>query len=249
MMNDEGLGEAGNGIVINYFSYICKVYCVIVIILEINDMEKKRLSVSFVGVFESQLPTIPQLDEGFCRNLFQSPYSTISGFSSEGFFIRVNNNPLPAVVVNPQKIVIIAENRKLLYEYINALNDYFLCINFKVKINAFGLNYEYEWTELEEDSGFWLWKHFIVPDVHIGNGYQACNKLMLRLGINNNEFVNLEIEPRIGVSNGIYMSVNHHHNDTIEFLPEQRKLDSLYESSLRLLEDDYFSNLIERRKI
>ena len=251
LLSDQILGIKSEvmalGVII--FAYICKAYYAMVIILEINDMEKKRLSVSFVGVFESQLSMIPQLDEEFCRKLFQAPYNTISGFSQEGFFIRLNNRPVPAIVINPQKIIVVAENRKLLYGYIKALNHQFLQIKCKEKINAFGLNYEYEWTNLEEDSNFWLWNHFIVPDIRIGNGYHACNKLMLKLGINDNEFVNLDIEPRTGMSKGIYVSINHHHNGSIEFLPEQQQLASLYESSLSLLEDDYFPNLIERRQV
>lgn len=209
-------------------------------------MDSNRISVSFVGVFENFLTMMPMLDGDFCKNFFQQPENTISGFGPEGFFIRTNSRPALAVVINPQKISFIATDNESLYSYIATIKQKFLEIGFENRYSALGLNYEYEWTNLDKDSPNWLWNHFINSDLHIGDKPHTCHKLALRTVINDTNFIYTEIEPRAGIANGIFAMINHHMQQKMDSLPDRKTLASLYEQSTSVLETMFFPNIIEK---
>lgn len=208
-------------------------------------MEKNRLSISFVGVFDNTLPQLPQLDNEFCQNLFQMPSETTCGYYADGLIIRTNNNPTPIVLIGPQKMMILAYDEKSLYHIISCLDIKFSEIGFTAKFNSFGINYEYEWKNLNENSNSWMWNHFITSKIDIKSQYKVCNKLSFRLGINENESLNFEVEPRIGIANGLYASINHHHNMPIKFLPPQDILSDSIKNSESLVTEYAFQLLSE----
>ena len=209
-------------------------------------MKRNCISVSFVGVFGGGLPMIPQLDKEFCKTVFGLPNETISGLTPDGFVVKVNNRPFPSVVINTQRISFMADSNESLYRYMEAINAKFLEMGFHANLVAFGLNYDYEWLELDGYSEDWLWKRFVSPNVQVDGKRGACSRIALRFGINDNELVNIAIEPRVGTNNGIFASINHHHNWSIGFLPSKEKLEELYGRSVEVLKNKYFSNLIEK---
>lgn len=209
-------------------------------------MKRNRISVAFVGVFDRTLSMIPQLDSEFCKNIFGNPYDTLSGLSPEGFVIKTNSNHFPIILINPQKILFFAENEKMLFSYIQSVKKEFKKIDFISKFISYGLNYEYEWIDLDENANLWLWNRFISKDISIDNNFHACNKLNFKLGINNEEFVSMDIELRNGRSNGIFSTINHHHNYQMDELPTCDELKKIYKLSTDKLEKDFFVKLIEK---
>lgn len=212
-----------------------------------SKMSKKRLSVSFVGVFRNLISMLPVLDHEFCSQLFQQPQDTvISGLGPEGFFIRVANKSYPTIVINPQKIIFTAASNELLYSYIEAIKKKFQEIGLNMQYIAYGLNYEYEWVDLKVSSSQWLWKHFFNTNLSISDMPLTCNKVSLKTDINENEYIYTDIEPRAGIDNGIFAMVNHHKQLALETLPNKQELIQLYKESERLVEKKFLLNIIEK---
>jgi hypothetical protein len=198
-------------------------------------MKRNRLTVAFVGVFPSILKEIPKFDNEFCNNIFENPSETTSGIFLEGFAIRVNDRPFPSIIINSQKISFIAENVDLLKRYISKIKRKLEEMNINLTFNAFGLNYDYEWLGLPKNSNIWLWDKYINQNIIIDSQYKVCNKLNIRLGINTNESVTFDIEPRKVTSNGVFISINHHFNQYLTTLPDDSYLKSLYDGSIELM--------------
>lgn len=209
-------------------------------------MEKRNLiCLSFVGVLKQPLMVIPNLDASFCRNIFGMPYETFNGITPDGFTIALNNKPFPMIVINPAKIIVKADNKEALLNYVGAIKKELIKMNVPLSFSAFGINSEYQWLGLEENADTWLWNHFIKKDINTGNEYQVCNKLNLRIGINENQFANIEIAPRIGIRNGLYTNINHHHNIVLEGIPDTDILNKYIEESNAAIDSNIIAKIIE----
>lgn len=202
-------------------------------------MKLMPISVAFVGVYDSVIPMIPGLDNKFCRHLYDNPDETINGMSPEGYTISINKKPFPLVIFNPQKIIFKSGNIDTLTSYIRKVKDEFKKFGFNPKYSAFGINYEYEFLDLDDTADSWISKIFLKPDIFDGME-KKCNVLSLRFDINDSEIVNMSFEPRAGKRNGVFMSINHHHASILEELPEEGVLKSLYGSSQKRIEEDFF---------
>lgn len=207
-------------------------------------MERKCISISFVGVY-TQPTNIPTLDNDFCKNLFNVPSDTFYGVSPEGFVITVNNKPFPLIIIGPQRILFKAASREMLFQYIYAIKRKLSELGVNLSFNAYGVNYEYEWTELEDNSDIWLWNHFVNPNLSIDNGYRVCNGISLRLSTNENKVMNVQVEQRAGIRNGIFASFNHHHNLLLQEFPNEDELTEIYNTSQVYLEDEVILKIIE----
>lgn len=209
-------------------------------------MERHRISVAFVGVFENILPVIPMLDQDFCMNFFDNKNLTSFGFGPEGFIIRMNTIPVHSVLINPQKISIVADNYQNLYKYIQKIKNKLSEFKSHFKFTAIGLNYEYEWKDLNATSDKWIWSHFINPKVKVGSYNHSCNKLALKFDLSSIEYIYTEIEPRIGIENGLFAMVNHHKQTRLDGLPDKGILEGLFKESDKFLDTVFFPDLIEK---
>ena len=206
-------------------------------------MEKGRLiCLSFVGVLKQPLMVIPNMDGKFCRELFGMPYETFNGITPDGYAIALNNKPFPLVVISPTKIIIKAESKDILIKYVEAVKEELFKMNIPISLSAFGINSEYQWLGLEENADTWLWNHFINSKINTGSEYHVCNKINLRIGINDTQYANLELAPRIGIRNGLFANINHHHNIVLDEIPNSDILNKYIEES----DSAIYSNLITK---
>lgn len=207
-------------------------------------MERKCISISFVGVY-SQLTNIPTLDNDFCKNLFNVPSDTFYGISPDGFAITVNNKPFPLIIIGSQRILFKAASRELLFQYIYTIKKKLFEIGVNLSFNAYGVNYEYEWTELDDYSDIWLWNHFVNPNLSTNNGYRVCNGISLRLSTNEFAIMNVQVEQRAGIRNGIFASFNHHHNLQLQEIPNEDELSEIFDTSQTYLDNEVILKIIE----
>lgn len=209
-------------------------------------MKKGRLiCLSFVGVLKQPLSVIPNMDSKFCRDLFDTPYETFNGLTPEGYAIAINNKPFPMVVISPTKIIVKADNRDSLIKYVEAVKLELKKMNVPVSLIAFGINREYQWLGLDVNADTWLWNHFINNDINIGTEYHVCNKINLRFGINDRQFVNIELEPRMGNRNGLFANINHHHSIVLDEIPNGEVLDKYIEESDATVKSNIIAQIIE----
>lgn len=208
-------------------------------------MKKGQLiCLSFVGVLKQPLTIIPNIESNFCRNLFGMPYETFNGITPEGYVIAISNKPFPMVILSPTRIIIKAENKDSLIQYTQAIKEELKKMNTPISLASFGINNEYQWLGLEVNADEWLWNHFIGNNINTNNEYHMCNNINLRIGINENQFANIELAPRIGTRNGLFANINHHHNITLDEIPNTRLLSEYIDASNKIINSCIISKLI-----
>ena len=191
-------------------------------------MKTNLLTISFVGVFKTPQTMIQPLDAQFCKNVFHSPENTVSGFAPAGFIIRHRTLPAPLINISPEKIIIIANSQPELLGYIKALKSEIASYEYC----AYGLNRDVECLDIcNGDIGEWINRQFINNRLHLGQKINRCSKLNIMFDINEGEFLNIDLEPRAGIANGLFLSINHHNNYGITGFPEESELNEMYESS------------------
>lgn len=209
-------------------------------------MERGQLiCLSFVGVLKQPLMVIQNLDNKFCRDLFGQPYETFNGTTPDGYVIAINNKPFPMVVINPNKIIVKAENKELLIKYLEALKVELNTLGVPISFSAFGVNSEYQWIGLDSNAESWLWSHYINNRLDSGDGNQMCSKLNFRIVLNDNQLVNIELAPRVGIRNGLYANINHHHNMALDGIPDAEKLLKYIDNSDERIKTDVIAKIIE----
>lgn len=211
-------------------------------------MNKKNINFSYVAVWNQPMTMIPQLDGKFCRELFGMPYETVNGLTPDGYTIAVNNKPFPMVVISPARLVVKAQNVEKLIEYVELVKRELEKINvpnFTMTQAAFGINQEYELLDLNESSEQWMWNHFIDGKIKTESDFHTCGRLSLRVGITDNQVANIEIEPRLGIDNAIFVNINHHHSLFMETIPDAESLRKLIDSSLTSVEAKIFDKLFK----
>lgn len=208
-------------------------------------MKRGLICLSFVGVLKQPLTVIPNMDGKFCRELFEMPYETFNGITPDGYVIAINNKPFPLVVINPTKIIIKAEGKDLLLKYTEAIKGELNRMGIPVSFSSFGINSEYQWLELDTNADIWLWDHYINKNVNTDNEYHMCNKLNLRIGLGDNQFANLEIAPRMGIRDGLFANINHHHNIVLDEIPNADVLDKYINESNSTIISNIIAKIIE----
>lgn len=209
-------------------------------------MEKKDMSLSYVAVWSQPMTMMPQMDARFCRDLFGMPYETVNGLMPEGYTIAVNNKPYPMVVINPAKLIVKAQDLDSLVKYVEAVKAEIgkaTLPNFNMTLSAFGINFEKEILGLDENAEVWMWNHFIKENVKTESDFHLCGKLTLRIGIEENQVANIDIEPRLGVDNGIFVNVNHHHNQNLDTIPDALQLKEMIETSISTIDSQVVNKL------
>lgn len=209
-------------------------------------MEKKDMCLSFVAVWNQPMTMMPQMEARFCRDLFGMPYETVNGLMPDGYTIAVNSKPYPLVVLNPAKLIVKAQTLDNLVKYVEAIKteiEKANLPNFGMALSAFGINFEKEILGLDENAEAWMWNHFIRDNVQPGSDFHLCGRLTLRIGIEENQVANIDIEPRMGVDNGIFVNINHHHNQSLDSIPGAAQLKEMIETSVSSIEEHVVNKL------
>lgn len=208
-------------------------------------MDKINFSISFVGVWERPLAVLPNFDNRFAKDLFGQPYETFNGLTPEGYVIAIENKPFPMFTLSPNRLVIKAKDSQSLQKYLDVIKPALDRMIPFTRFAAFGINSEYQWTDIDGSPETWLWNHFINPSIFNPSSVQMCNKLNLRIGINETQLANVEIEPRRGIRNGIFVNINHHHNQSLPGIPTGDEVKILIDNSLKVIEEFVVKTLIE----
>ncbi len=204
-----------------------------------------RICLSFVGVFRQPLAVIPNMEGRFCRELFGSPYETFNGITPDGYVIAINNKPFPMVVIGPTKIIIKAKDKESLLKYVEEVKVELKKKGVLLGLSAFGINSEYQWLGLDENADTWLWNHFIDKSINRGEEYGVCDKLNLRIGIKEDQFANIELAPRVGIRNGLFANINHHHNIVLDDMPDVKLLSLYVDESEKTICTNVIKRIIE----
>ncbi len=207
-------------------------------------MKKDCISLAFVAVFAKPLSVVPVPDSEFCKNLFGNPLDTYHGMGPEGYVIAVKNKPVPAVVIGPTKIMVKAHNVEDLAKYVKEFSELSAQKGVSMAYSAYGTNGEYQWLELPSSSTEWMWKRFVNPSMEISPTGSQCTKISFRFIESAEESVNIEVEPRNGVHDGLFVSVNHHHEHGGDALPCQEELTEMFRRSEELFDNKYFKKII-----
>lgn len=205
-------------------------------------MKKDRISIGFVGIYEQPITLIPQLDIEFCKNLFNQPEITTVGIGQEGLVISTNNKPFPLVIVGLQRIAVKVATEKMLAQCLNAIQAEFASQGLAFKFSAFGINYEYQFINIKQPAEEWMWKRFIQTKIRTKAQYQSCPRLSFRLGVNDVETVNMTIEPRTGVRDGVFIDINHHHSSALVGMTDV-PMKKYCTSSIKVVED-FLSDIV-----
>ena len=152
------------------------------------------------------------------------------------------------ITLGPTRLVVKAKDKESLLNYIEAIKPEIDSRVSGFRFSSFGINSEYQWTDIGESPEVWLWNHFINPSLSCSSQVQMCSKLNLRLGINETQVANVEIEPRRGIRNGIFANINHHHNQFLSGMPIGEEAKSLIESSIETIEERIIKRLIENER-
>lgn len=143
------------------------------------------------------------------------------------------------------RLVVKAKDKESLLNYIEAIKPEIDSRVSGIRFSSFGINSEYQWTDIGESPEGWLWNHFINPSLSGVSQVQMCSKLNLRIGINETQVANVEIEPRRGIRNGIFANINHHHTEMLNGLPTREEAEILIENSIEAIENKIVLKLIE----
>lgn len=212
-------------------------------------MKEDQISIGIVAIFEKPLALIPPLDKDFCVGLLDAPLEEIVyGLTQEGYVIYLKNRPVPIIIINTNRIIIKADNKEKLYKYNEIFKGKFKDLDINNSFSAFGINYEYQYLELDKTAENWTWNHFMKADIKTGAEYQICNRISLKFGINDKEIISFEIEPRVGRKNGLFVSINHHHDIELKSFPEQKELSDYIEKSIDIISNKYIPTLITNEK-
>lgn len=209
-------------------------------------MKRSQICTSFVGIFKSPLSWIPNLDNQFCRDLFGKPYDTMNGMTPEGYTIAINNKPFPMVIINPEKLIVKGETIEALAGYTESLiRELEKCGLSKIGFSAYGINGEYQWLELPTNADIWICEHFMKDSIFNSHEYHVCNNLNFRINYGETQYLNVDIAPRVGIRDGLYANINHHHNHIIDVFPDTADFLKLIEESEKIVEDNIILRLIE----
>lgn len=189
---------------------------------------------------------VPQMDAKFCRDLFGMPYETVNGLRPDGYAIALSNRPYPMVVINPAKLIVKAHDIDSLVKYVEAVKgeiEKTNLPNFPMSLSAFGINFEKEILGLKENAEVWMWNRFINNSVCSDSDFHLCGKLTLRLGLEENQVANIDIEPRMGMDDGIFLNINHHHNQNLVSIPDVVQLREMIQASISMIDEQVVNKL------
>jgi hypothetical protein len=204
--------------------------------------------VSFSFVFLWKKPVqIPMLENKFCKDLFDDPYTTEVGFTPEGFIINlaIAQIPNPHVIIGPLKADFVCTSLNQLYSVIEKVSTELTRIKMgALEISAIGVNTEYEFLGLSETSQSYLAKRFLSGGFKNENHFPLnMTDLRFRVNTNENDSYNLLIQPRANQPNGLYININAHKQVDITGMPDTKSLAALYSTTEAELKTLIFPSL------
>lgn len=194
-------------------------------------MTLNELTISFVGVFRTPQAMIPQLSSEFCRNIFHNPELTMSGITPIGFVVKHKLQPVPMISISSDKFVIMAKTTDELFSYIESIKAQVPVYEF----GSYGLNRDFEYLGVGQSAADWISSRFIKDRFRIGKNVNCSSRLNLMFDTGENEFLNIDVEPRVGIQDGLFLSVNHHNNCPMPGFPDRDRLRMLFNRSEQLI--------------
>ncbi|MBQ3715302.1 MAG: hypothetical protein IJM92_09520 [Fibrobacter sp.] len=197
----------------------------------------KSISISFVGVLSTPLSKIPTLSREFGKELFGNESGTDAFFGPDGLVIMIPNKIVPMVIINQIKITVKADSADKMNQILSSLIAKLKEEGVNTALSAFGINYEIQYLNLEKESETWLWDRFIKDNIKTKLSEKFCNKLNFRMNVNEQQSLYMSIEPRMGVHDGLFVGVNHHHNISFNELPPIDEFDKYVKNSCNVVDN------------
>ena len=177
-------------------------------------MNHRVISASFVGIWESPLQGLPELDRRFCLDFFGDPYYTNTMVTPEGFVISkiVPEPPVPNVLINPNRIQITTTDVDSVVEKSLEILEKLSHIlpNFHFPFSSIGINSEQEWINLPFSCEEWMYRKFFAKEMDPIEDFEMVRPYHIRLEIKkkNSLRFNLFMEPRSNSKNAIFIGLN-----------------------------------------
>jgi hypothetical protein len=201
-------------------------------------MNHRLISASFVGIWESPLPHIPNLSRKYCLDFFEDPYETNSGITHEGLVITKISDSLPIenLLINSNRLQIscktidyLIDKTLTIYNTLSQMYD-----NLLFPFSSIGINTEQEWLDLPFSSQEWMFKKFFINPFSEIENIETVQPYHIRLDLKktNSMKFNLYWEPRANLNNGLFMGLNNEHFWSEKSIPSRNELKDMYIHSI-----------------
>ena len=197
------------------------------------------LSYSFVGVWASPLPGLPNMKPEVLKNLFGDPYTTNVGFGSDGLVVqKMMKPPAPMMVFGPQRFQVMCGSVEETVNVFGKLrNEIYAGMNQQVPLLAqIGLNTEHEWSGIASASAKkWLAERYIRkglfnPPIEMAVEAQSLQFTLFLTSPQRQ--LSVTLQPRSEKEDGIYAAVNDH-REWHKAEPQQDELAKLFADSAK----------------
>ncbi|MDE6695812.1 MAG: hypothetical protein K2K25_02935 [Muribaculaceae bacterium] len=204
-------------------------------------MERNILNYTFVGILEKPVVMSSIFDDDSLYSILDLPYETLVTRNENGIIVQAQNRYI-GVILNPERILLTAENPEQLSLIKLRLFDELKRVHHSLSLVAYGLNYEIEYIKLDKLNSQWLWKNF-MHGIQVGDVYHECHKLDFRLGINKGQYFNFSFELRANNPYGIFLTLNHHHQCYPPTDASEIDIKKMIDESIELYYNKYECNL------
>jgi hypothetical protein len=209
-------------------------------------MNHNIISYSFVFLWKRPVQ-MPMLENKFCKDLFNDPYTTEVGFTPDGLIINLVNTqiPNPHVVIGPLKADFVCNSLEQLCLTVEKVAFELDRIKVaRLEISAIGVNTEYELLGLKESSQSYLANRFLSTGFKNEKKFPLImTDLRFQVKVNKNDSCNVLIQPRANQLNGLYFNINAHKQVDIIGIPPRKSLEELYNKTKVELDTLIFPSL------
>jgi hypothetical protein len=209
-------------------------------------MDHNILSYNFVGIWSQFAEQIPLFDNKFSKDLFGDPYNTSVGVTQVGFTI-VKKTPLPPnpmVVITPQLIQITSTDSNEVCITLSKIATEIekAAPTFNFKFGTFGLNTEHEFLNLGVTQDRWINDQFPVNS-NLAKLNASIKEITFEMPLKDGDKLVTLIQPRASLHDALFLRINHHHERALSNIESLNQLGSLYQESLRMIQNKIFVNL------
>ena len=201
-------------------------------------LEHTVLSHTFVGVWTTPLPGIPNMDAGLLQNLFGDPYTTNIGFGQDGSLVvkRMMKPPASMALFGPLRFQIICPTLGEMVQAFGKLRqEAYTRTNQQIPhLSSLGINTEHEWTR-ETFSPRFLAERYIRKGLFDAPIDAEVITQTINFGLKLTSpprLYNIQLQPRAGRDDGIFAAVNDH-RDWLTPVPTAPEIEALFNDSVR----------------
>lgn len=172
-------------------------------------MDSSILNYSYVLVFKQPLASVPSPEIDLRASAFDNAFSVTCSENQDQIVLFAQNR-FQSIEINKLRMVMTSESLKSLKRMIEEVGKAFPSFSAREHFSQYGLNYEIEFSKLDEYAPKWIWDS-IISNSAMSKRNCFCNRMELALGINDEEVYNVALETRSSNNLAVYTVINHHH--------------------------------------